>query len=1305
MSNMNQVIERIYKRTTEYSHPSQATTTANALDLLSSGIYTEEERFIFELLQNAVDSIDANNAEVLCVKIVLKDDQLIFMHNGNPFSERDLEGLCDIGNGNKMDDVKKIGYKGIGFKSVFMHSHLVTVLTNGTCFKFDKEACENIVRERGAEYTGVKMPWQIIPLLTDIPSIIDTRGFNVVTYIQTYNRNSLRRKVEKLLADARFLLFLKVDNIKISFCDGDEEILKLSKFYGNNVLTLLKNEIPQNRWLIHSKEVKLPPNIKTALIHDTKVPTKLKESESVEISFAIALDKDGCILPLKDAVMYTYLPTSYSFGLSFIVNANFITDAGRQHITKDCTWNQFIFSQIPRLYLNWIAEYVALHYSDWYKVLPHFIELDDELSNVYLQALSDAIKLIPFVRAIDGNMVLVKNAISDYVEINTYIPHSALNDFVHAEISDDACIDSLVSKEIGQALEEYGIACVKAEHVNILLAKSCIYLADSSNADIFNFLIWLKQFSENQNKEFLRSISYAKILLDENNNLIEPIVSFFPSEYSDKNPNITKDAKIIKQGLAELFDEELSNWLKSIGVQEMSNISVIKSVICKKGYIEQNNAIKVIQFIFDSEQKEHVLDALSSNEIGTLKLLTRNGILESADTLFLDSTYEIYVNANNAILGDLFVSPKYIRTHSEVEKWQHFFKKIGVNTNIGIKCRRFDENTPLYSSLSTYVDYCKKNERNCGYRIHTWGYFVDIYIQAQVPPILNFVSDSFHYCRFVWSNVMAVPLNLDESKDYIAGHTGFNYYARGYFKDNVDGHRYLGELLLPYILHSRNVLPGTDEQLHKSTELLAPTDDNFQLCGHYLPTLDIDCKIHSDWLKILKFKTEFELADYLTILSAISQEQDMIQENRNRINRIYERLSDNWDFPTGSSDYIQLQNWGKSHKLLSKDGAFEYPSSLYLLSSHLSGFDFNNQVYHSKHLENSRFASMMAALGVNIITDHRVNGLENAIIDRSITNMLLLKSDFLTAVAGNESFTKNTWSAAKAKIENAISCLSFYKADRIRVCFGKQEFEKTVYSKDKEFYYVGQFGLANQELLHGAIMKAIDFPQKISTIFLTILQLNNWIELKEYIKQKGYDTSFIIEPQEILPIVQSNIGVVMSGQDGAMGGLTQEEMRNALVEAKDIILNRLANDGYDISQIEWDGWTCIDGVKKNGVEYPLVIRSNKSQRNTCLSPMDWNQLMKPNAMFTVVTNSGVGTISLRKILKSKEKISIQFSSDNIDNSEHIRELAQVFAYFKGIQFNFDSYIHPIVNQWERFVAPEQSSGELPIAVTTNALPE
>ena len=204
---MKEVIDRIYKRTTEYSHPSQATTIANSLELLSSGIYTEEERFVFELLQNAVDSFDERSG-ALDVRIIVGNGQLVFMHTGKPFSERDLEGLCDIGNGNKMSDTKKIGYKGIGFKSVFMHSKRVTVVTGNTCFSFDEETCKGIASKRGNDYQGVKMPWQIIPILSDMPQGLDYDDYNVSTILEVPNTEKLLKKVERLLSDARFLLFL-----------------------------------------------------------------------------------------------------------------------------------------------------------------------------------------------------------------------------------------------------------------------------------------------------------------------------------------------------------------------------------------------------------------------------------------------------------------------------------------------------------------------------------------------------------------------------------------------------------------------------------------------------------------------------------------------------------------------------------------------------------------------------------------------------------------------------------------------------------------------------------------------------------------------------------------------------------------------------------------------------------------------------------------------------------------------------------------------------------------------------------------
>lgn len=1302
---MKNLIERIYRRTTEYTHPSQATTTANALDLLSSGIYTEEERFIFELLQNAVDSFDSHKQTTLEIKIILTDNLLVFMHNGSPFSERDLEGLCDIGNGNKVTDAKKIGYKGIGFKSVFMHSHRVTVWTAGTCFKFDKEACEAFAKSKGSGYENVKMPWQIIPILTKTPSGINTERFNVVTYIEISNKKSLKRKVEKLLSDTRFLLFLKVDDLRVSFWEDGEEILNLSKKQTADELTLSVNGKPQSSWLIYSTEVKLTSEVKYALVHDSKTPTKLKDSDSVEISFAIALDKDKNIIPLSDAVMYTYLPTSFSFGLNFIVNANFITDAGRQQIVKDCAWNEFIFAQIPGSYLNWIRESVAKTYSDWYKVLPPYSKSEDELSEAYSAALKDALNTIPFIKAVNGDMVLLQEALTDNIGLNSAIPPKIFNTFVHANILKNTNAFSLVSSEIGQALQKmYDVANITTEHVYIILEKANEYLKNLTDEEMLTFLMWLRGLSQDLNNDFKRSVSCASILPDEDSNLIAPVESFFPSEYSDENPDISADAKIIRKSLADKFSHEIIDWLKELGVQEMSNLSVIEKVLCKKGYITKENCIKVMQFIFDSEQKEHVLNKLGG-KIQMLRLLTKSGELETADNMFMDSSYGIRINEDNSILNGYFVSTEYIRERDDIIKWQLFFRAIGVNTEFYVRKRIFGSNSLLYKSFFSLVDYCTKNEKKYDqWPIHTCGYFVDIYIQAQLPPILNFSSDRFAECKFIWSNTMEHPVNLDSNEDYIAGHTGFGYYAYGYFKDNREGHKYLGELVLPYLLRTRNLLPGTDKQLHRSVELLAPNEENYQLYGNYLPTLDIKTKIDNSWLNILDFKTQLSLSDYLSVLSQISLDEESIKINRNRINSIYERIADSFDFSEDSSDYALVRNWGQSHKILSKEGRFELPHSLYLLSSKLSGVELDNQVFHAKYLENDRFAAFMTALGVNMITDYRVEGIEDGKYKPDINHIFVRKEDFLTSIAVGDSFTKDTWEEAKSKMHSAIMRMEFYQADSISIYYGNQGFPKMVYSKANEFYFVGNFGLANQELLHDDIMAALGLPKKVSTIFLAILQMDDFLELKEYIKQKGYDTSFIEEHNDLIRD-ENQPAAIMSGENAAYGGLTKEEMRNALEEAKEAVLDKLSKDGFDISNKEWDGWTCIDGVRKDGKEYPLVIRSNKSQRNTCLSPKDWNQLMKPNAMFAVVASTGIGTICLREILKSKELISIRFSSENIDNPQHISELATVFAYFKGIQFDFESYIHPVVNQWERFMSPEQETGELPIAVSPSALPE
>ena len=166
------IIQELQKINSDYNNSAQCRNQARSLSLLSSGIYTEPERFVYELLQNAIDAFVDVDSEELDIAIKIVGDYLVFMHNGAAFTDSDIEGLCSVGNGNKTKNAKKVGYKGIGFKAVFMQSSLVYIQSGGDCcFKFDKKECFDLLSQKlkteligpnGPSYDDV--PWQIIPI-------------------------------------------------------------------------------------------------------------------------------------------------------------------------------------------------------------------------------------------------------------------------------------------------------------------------------------------------------------------------------------------------------------------------------------------------------------------------------------------------------------------------------------------------------------------------------------------------------------------------------------------------------------------------------------------------------------------------------------------------------------------------------------------------------------------------------------------------------------------------------------------------------------------------------------------------------------------------------------------------------------------------------------------------------------------------------------------------------------------------------------------------------------------------------------
>jgi hypothetical protein len=78
-------------------------------------LYPDRAHFIYELLQNAEDK-GATKAE-----FALDQHSVRFEHNGESFSESDVWGITDIGEGAKAGQEDKIGRFGVGFKAIFAY--------------------------------------------------------------------------------------------------------------------------------------------------------------------------------------------------------------------------------------------------------------------------------------------------------------------------------------------------------------------------------------------------------------------------------------------------------------------------------------------------------------------------------------------------------------------------------------------------------------------------------------------------------------------------------------------------------------------------------------------------------------------------------------------------------------------------------------------------------------------------------------------------------------------------------------------------------------------------------------------------------------------------------------------------------------------------------------------------------------------------------------------------------------------------------------------------------------------------------
>lgn len=1117
-------LTRLQTQRSDYKYPSQARTQAESLKQLSAGIYTEEERFIYELLQNAVDAFIDTSNESLHIKIEIINNTLCFMHNGAPFSEKDIESLCDVGNSNKATDAKvtnkkKVGYKGIGFKSVFMQSvDYVCVRSGNYCFKFDKMECVELMPNFVDEQLDAdEIPWQIIPIPCKSPSGFDVSGYNVATYIKTNSINNLHKKIKKLLEDPQFLLFLNVDDIDIAFYNNGYLLSSAGRITSNNEVHLLCNNNIVSRWLVHTTDpIPVSNSVRDNLKYDFNTPQKLKEAKHFELSFAISINDAGEIEEIKDSVVYTFLPTSYNnLGVPFLINANFITDAGRQQLHQNSEWNRLIFSSIPKYFFTWIAK-LAPHHQDYYKTLPNkYPKSSDDLTDIYESSLIQALKDIPFIpRIIDNKVIKVSESIIDKVSFSNVIGDKDFIDYINKKYSKEFEIYNFVPNIASSIFNSYGVFTFGKNRLSKYLIESSELspLCIEKDIALINYLYDYTHNDDNSYSDLSEIIKKSDIILDEDYRMNKPVNLFRPLK-QDSMLDEFKNISFINKKVYNALSIHIISWLEELGIKELSKISFVQYVLSNPTYITIENAIETGRILFETWKRENYLDdGNNTKQINVLPFLSKGGKLVPISNLYLSSEYHPDDDIEPTYSQIDYISSNYAN-NNDYDDWAFFLKKCGIRCKLSITNTIIKENTSQWNHLIEKYNFLESAADSLRNKKHGYsgysGYKNPIINKTFVLNYFSYINPeeiNFDFYTLAFTKILGQKFNPTTIKDEIRGSISF---WGTKVCDNLSEHvpnsfssKY--NSFLEYVITNEQKYPtlkGTVE-LARDTFLNTPTIIKYG--GQYLPTIAISSQVDESWLKFIPFKKELLLEDYLLILENISI--DYKTDNKERISLIYQRLVE-----LGFQNSIVIKEWGKKHKILSTS------NSLYISPQELSfitieGFKNNNQVYVGKY-ENSLKEGILQLLenfGVKVITDDKINPqFINELPSNDFKKMLLDKIDYITllreGVKNKESFEK-----VKQEISLKINECEFFHCDKITLSYGDDNdiIIKNTFVKGNKIYYVGSLKPTKIEPIIAPLSKYLRL-RNVAEELLIILITNDLNDLNDYFKDKGYRIDLI----------------------------------------------------------------------------------------------------------------------------------------------------------------------------------------------------
>lgn len=310
-------------------------------------LYTDKSHFVYELLQNAEDCGASK------IKFLQYPDKLIVLHDGHPFSMENLQGLCDIGKSDKINDLNQIGEFGVGFKSVFGICEKVQLYSHPT-----KEDLAKGYSQFAVEIIDFTHPVDIED--QDVDAGYTTKfifpysvGFTFSGFETVDKLNEVLSKRLQNLGITTLLFMKNLQSIDYS--------IHLPKLNTSGSYLLDKTKINDHCSLVsaigETTNKKEKEEIISYLVFSRPV-AGIQAGRTIDIAFTLNVTEDGKydFKPSKYPYISVYFPTETESKLKFIVQGPYRTTPNRSSVPADDKDNIELAKQTAQLLRDSVIE-------------------------------------------------------------------------------------------------------------------------------------------------------------------------------------------------------------------------------------------------------------------------------------------------------------------------------------------------------------------------------------------------------------------------------------------------------------------------------------------------------------------------------------------------------------------------------------------------------------------------------------------------------------------------------------------------------------------------------------------------------------------------------------------------------------------------------------------------------------------------------------------------------------------------------------------------------------------------------------